>query len=234
MIKKKKLKLKKGKVLLICIELICLGFIIFSLLKILNWNSDNNKVKKIKKEIIDDVVIKKGDNEEIDFKKLKKTNADTVAYLIVPNTNISYPVVKYKNNDYYLNHDFLKEYSEAGWVFANYKNRFDDTDKNITIFGHARINGEMFGSLKKTLSKEWQQNSDNHKIKLITEENTHIYEVFSTYKIKVEDYYITSEFNSDNSYLKFLKTMKSRSNHNYNVDLDINDSILTLSNLYWN
>lgn len=53
--------------------------------------------------------------------------------------------------------------------------------------------------------------------------------IFSTYKIEVEDYYITTKFINDDEYIKFLNKVKSRSNHDYNVELDKDDQILTLS-----
>ena len=46
-------------------------------------------------------------------------------WLTVNSTRINYPVVKYKDNDYYLTHSFDKTYNSAGWIFANYANKFD-------------------------------------------------------------------------------------------------------------
>ena len=226
--KKKQLKKKYQIILIIAFTSLFLSLLIFSLIKIFNWNNDNNKTKRIKKDIIEDAVIVKKDETEIDFKKLKETNSDTVAYIIIPNTKISYPIVKGNNNDYYLNHSFDKKYNEAGWIFANYENRFDGTDKNISIFGHNRLNGSMFGTLKKTLSKSWQQDSNNHEISFMTEEGKYKYLVFSTYKIKAEDYYIKSSFDS-NEFGDFVNTLKSRSNYNYNVEVGNDDKIITLS-----
>ena len=108
----------------------------------------------------------------------------------------------------------------------NYQNNLND--KNVTIFGHNMKNGSMFGTLKNTLKKDWQENTDNHIIKFITEEKEYTYKVFSTYQIEVEDYYITPNFNDD-EYIKFINTIKKRSNYNYNVDVTKEDKILTLS-----
>ena len=226
--KKKQLKKKYQIILIIAFASLFLSLLIFSLIKIFNWNNDNNKTKKIKKDIIEDAVIVKKDETEIDFKKLKETNSDTVAYIIIPNTKISYPIVKGDDNDYYLNHSFDKKYNEAGWIFANYENRFDGTDKNISIFGHNRLNGSMFGTLKKTLSRSWQQDRNNYEILFMTEGGKYKYLVFSTYKIKAEDYYIKSSFDS-NEFGDFVNTLKSRSNYNYNVEVENDDKIITLS-----
>ena len=217
---------------LITITIICLIGIIYSSYEIVLWKinvDENNKIKeKTNKSIkikIDNADIK----YDIDFKSLKEKNPDTIAYIKVNNTNIDYVVVKGKNNSYYLKHNFDKKYNIAGWIFADYHNRFDETDKNIVIYGHDTKDGSMFDTLKNTLNKEWYENKDNRKIVLVTENNTYYYEVFSNYTIDVEDYYINTIFNSDEEFNKFVNKLKSRSIYDYNVDVDENSKILTLS-----
>ena len=56
-----------------------------------------------------------------------------------------------------------------------------------------------------------------------------IWQVFSTYTINSEDYYISTSFSSDQEYDKFLSTIKNRSIYNFNVELSDKDNILTLS-----
>ena len=51
-------------------------------------------------------------------------------------------------------------------------------------------------------------------------------------KIPEETYYITTNFNSDNDYQKFLNTIKERSVHNFSTNLTTEDKILTLSTCY--
>ena len=89
--------------------------------------------------------------------------------------------------------------------------------------------GSMFETLSNVLQKWWYEDSNNYIVTFTTEEKTFMYQVFSTYDIKNEDYYIKTKFNSDNDYEKFLKTIKSRSNHDYGIELTKDDTILTLS-----
>ena len=224
--------MKTKKIVLLIIIIICLIGIVFSSYKIFTWKKDNDRVIEIKEEIYESIIITEDADEikySVDFASLKKKNSGTVAYLKVNNTNIDYVVVKSRDNSYYLKHNFEKKYSSSGWVFADYHNKFDGTDKNIVIYGHSMLNGSMFGTLKKTLNKKWYTNKNNLDITFITEDGEHIYRVFSVYQIKAENYYINTVFKSDNEFSKFVNTLKNRSIYNFKVNVDKNDQILTLS-----
>ena len=232
-VKHKKRKVKRD-VKFYIIEGIFLIIMLVSIFKIINWWNDNHKSKKNLDDVVKNIEIKKDDETgmeeyKVDFDSLKEKNADTIAYIKIKGTNIEYPIVKTSNNDYYLTHSFDKTYNEAGWPFANYLNTFDGNDKNITLFGHARLDGSMFGTLKNTLKSEWQSNEENFKIKFITQTEESEYQVFSTYRIKVEDYYIKSSFATTREFETFVNTIKSRSNKDYGIDVSADDSILTLS-----
>ena len=77
-------------------------------------------------------------------------NDDIVGILEINNTDYIVPLLQGLDNDYYLNHNFNKEYNIAGWIFADYRNKFDNTDKNIVIYGHNMKEGSMFGTLENT------------------------------------------------------------------------------------
>ena len=227
---KRRLKKKYRVLLFVIFILICLIGLIYSLTNIINWKKDVDDNKDIVEEIKENITIDEEDDSiKIDFKSLKEQNSDVIAYIKVNGTNIDYVVVKGNDNSYYLKHNFNKEYNIAGWIFADYHNKFDETDKNIVIFGHNTKDGSMFGTLKNVLDKSWQENKDNLKITLITEKGQYKYQVFSTYSITPEDYYINTIFNSDDEYSKFINKIKSRSNYDYNVEVDSNDKVLTLS-----
>ena len=228
----KKMK-KKLNITTIILMIIFLTGLIFSCYKIIEWKQSldiNDKIKtklnkKIKKE-------KDKVKYNIDFKALKKENSDTVGYIKVNNTNIDYIVVQGKDNSFYLTHNFNKNYNVAGWIFLDYRNNVYNDDKNMIIYGHNSKNGSMFGTLKNVLNRSWQENKNNHKIVFVTEKQEYEYEVFSTYNVEPEEYYITTNFKNDNEFSEFIKTIKSRSNYNYNTNVTNNDKILTLSSCY--
>ena len=167
---------------------------------------------------------------EIEFDELKKRNDEVVAYLKVYGTNIDCPIVKTKNNNYYLTHGFDKERNILGWPFADYRNNFDGEDKSIIMYGYNLDDGTFFGSLINVLSPSWQNIANNRHILLITEKETKVYETFSTYEFKPEEYYIATDFNDDEEFSKYLETIKARSNRLYGIEVGQDDHILTLTN----
>lgn len=223
----------KKKIFLICITIIFFAIFVYSLIQIILWYKENKHTNEVI-ESINEIIIKDEDNEQkIDFNKLLSKNKNTVGWLTVKATNIDYPFVQYTDNKYYLTHSFDNKSSTAGWIFMDYKNSKTFDDKNTIIYAHARKDKSMFGSLKNTLTKKWYKNKDNHIITIYLENETLYYQVFSSYHIKTEEYYIKKEFNND-EFKKFIKTITKRSIYDYKVDVTEEDYILTLSTCYNN
>lgn len=224
-------KKDKKAILIKLLNLIFVLGIIISIIHITKWYLDNKENKDLENKLANVVTIeqKSGDKEyNINFKELEAVNNETIGWLKVNGTDIEYAVVKTKNNSYYLNHNFEKKYNIAGWIFVDYKNNFDGTDKNIVIYGHNRKDGSMFGTLKNILKEEWYSNEENLVIDFITEQEQAKYQVFSVYKIEKEDYYINTEFKED-EFEEFIDALKDRSIKDFNIDVSAEDSILTLS-----
>ena len=190
----KKRVLSRKKVLLLGLVILFTGMFIYSAIKIAIYLQDNKANRDIQKKIVTKAITinDAGINRyQVDFKILKEQNSDSVAYLKVENTNIDYIVVKGNDNSYYLNNNFNKKDNVSGWIFADYRNKFDGSDKNIIIYGHNTWDGSMFGSLHKVFDSGWYRDITNHKIMLVTEDKVNYYQVFSTYYVLAEDYYIT-------------------------------------------
>lgn len=252
---KKKKKWKKW--VLIFLILVFIVVLVYSLLKILFWFKDNMDMSSVIKEISENIeveeVIDDGNtelvNEEedalsdywyyitfplinVDIGNLKVKNKDTVGWINVNNTNINYPFVLANDNNYYLNHSFDNSVNKAGWVFLDYRNDNNLSDKNNIIYAHSRLDKTMFGSLNDTLKYSWYSNKDNHIIKISTEKENTLWQIFSVYKIPVESYYITTNFLNDSAFEDFLDVIKKRSVFDFNTNLTKDDRILTLSTCY--
>lgn len=230
----------KGKITFSLIMLcVFITLFIFAGTKVITYIFDEIKNKQIESEISEAIITindeDKNENPEerdnlyeIDFENLKQKNPDTVGFIKVNGTNVEHIIVQTDDNDYYLRHNFNKEYNSAGWIFADYRNKLDETDKNIIIYGHNMRNDTMFGTLKNILTDEWYNNEENKYITFITENESSIYEVFSVYQIESEDKYLTTSFKKG-EFEKFANTLKKRSKYEFNVNLNDDDQILTLS-----
>lgn len=204
-----------------------------SISRINQWKNDNKENENIQEKIKENAIIQEDANQDseykVNFESLKSINSDTIGWLDVPGTNINYSVVQTNNNDYYLTHNFNKEYNTSGWIFADESNKLDGTDRNTVIYGHNVRDGSMFGSLKNVINAEWYNNTENYNIKFITEKSENIYRVFSVYQIEAEDYYIQTSFDNTKEFQDFIETLQKRSVKDFGENVGSEDKILTLS-----
>lgn len=166
---------------------------------------------------------------DVDFRKLKDVNDETLAYIKMNNLDVDAPVVQTFDNSFYLTHSFDKSKNSAGWIFGDYRNDWDDLKANTIIYGHNRKNYAMFGSLKKVFERKWYENEENHKIYISTESKNMVFQIFSAYTIPTETYYLKNEFESVKEHEEFLDTLTSRSRIDFGIRPTVNDKILTLS-----
>ena len=230
----KKRKFNWINFILLLIIIICLTFLIISVKDIIVWKLDSKKIEKQVKEIqeivkIEEVVedleskieIIEPDSEipksspywdylkmnliYVDFSELININSDTKGWIQVNGTSINYPFVQAKDNKYYLTHSFDKTYNNAGWVFLDYRNKINSLNKNTIIYAHGRLDTTMFGSLKNILKSDWLNDSNNYIVKLSTEKENTLWQVFSVYHIPTTSDYIKTEFDSDEEFTNWTK-----------------------------
>ncbi len=253
-----KIKLKWKNIILILIFLILFITLNISIYNIIKWKLDSNKTNEEINTIqentnIEEVQDNKGteiikqaekipkENPywdyikmnmiDVNFDNLKKINSDVVGWIKVNGTNINYPFVQSKDNKYYLTHSLNKSYNAAGWVFLDYRNN-STNNKNTIIYAHGRTDKTMFGTLRKVLNNGWINNTNNYVIKISTEKENSLWQIFSAYHIPTTNDYLQTEFKDEKEYQRFLNILKNRSNHNFNTTITSNDTILTLSTCY--
>lgn len=258
--RKVKKKIKFKNIIPTFIIVICIIGLGISLVNIVNWKKDSDDTVKqidnisdkvIIEEVIDDENIEVIEQEEeidefnpywdyinmnlisVDFNELKNMNSDTLGWISVNGTNINYPFVQTNNNNYYLNHSFDKSYNEAGWVYADYRNNIND-DKNIIIYAHGRNDKTMFGSLRTILTNGFLDNEDNFVIKLSTEKENSLWQLFSVYRIPTTSDYLQVDFYDNEDFVNFTEMLTKRSAYDFDTNVYENDKILTLSTCYNN
>lgn len=156
-------------------------------------------------------------------------NNDTVGWIQIDGTNINYPIVQAKDNDYYLKRDFYKKKSDTGWIFLDYRNNLEKLDNNTILYGHNLINKTMFGNLPSFLKNNWLEKKEKPYIKLSTIKHNSIWQIFSVYKTKPTIDYLETKFYALDTYINFQNKIKDRSKKDFNIELFATDKIITLS-----
>ena len=96
-----------------------------------------NNVKEVVQEKESKKEGKKQESSTLSFAELKQMNSDLVAIMYIPNTDIYLPIVQTANNEYYLKHNFYKNYDEQGSIYMDAKASADFGSKNTFIYGHS-------------------------------------------------------------------------------------------------
>ena len=164
----------------------------------------------------------------VNFEELRNKNSDTVAWIKVNNTNIDFPIVQSSDNNYYLKHNFDKESNGAGWIFADYRCKFDELDRNTIVYGHNRRNGTMFSNLTYMLNSNWNFENENTYFYFSTSSNSYKARIFSVYMIKATNLTIPNEFVDDEQYMNYINTIKGLSIHDFDINVSEDDNIITL------
>ena len=150
-------------------------------------------------------------------------------WIFMTDTNINYPLMKGKDNEYYLKHNYMGSSTRSGSIFADcslsdnyYANR------NMVVYGHNMRDGSMFNTLKawcndasiKTLAQTSQ-------IEIYTHEGVYIYDIFSFY-VDDSNAFARTVFTDEADYLDFLKRIARRSNIKTNREYNAETRICTL------
>ncbi|WP_394895992.1 class B sortase [Clostridium baratii] len=203
------------------INVVLILAIIFSLYKVISKVVDYKESKNAYEKVRE---VKNNSNNFSE--ELIKRNEDYKMWIEVPNTNINYPVVQGKDNNFFLNNDFNKKESRSGAIFMDYKNNIDK-DKNIIIYGHNMKNKSMFQNLMKFKDEEFWK--ENNKIILTIDGKTYEYEIFSSYISNAKDIDLKTNFENDDEYLKYIDDIKKKSIFHRDMNIKSNDRIITLS-----
>ncbi len=189
-------------------------------------NEEN--INNAKEEEIPEEEVKMVTNSNL--ASLLTVNEDVVGELIINNTNINYPVVQAKDNDYYLDYDINHQKSINGWLFMDYRNDTMNLDKNNIIYGHnSYYSGVMFGTLYKTANKNWYTKEENQIITYNSLYDNMKFKIFSIYRVPKTSDYLKVYFANDQEFLDFVNMITKRSIYNFNVPINASDKILTLS-----
>lgn len=129
---------------------------------------------------VDDKADDKSEECPVDFSSLNSINSDIYAWIDIPGTDISYPVLQSESDDsFYLDHDSDKNYNTNGAVFSEYKYNTKSFDDPVTVlYGHDMRSGDMFGQLQSCYSdSDFLKNNDE--ILIYTPDKELRYKIFA-------------------------------------------------------
>lgn len=143
------------------------------------------------------------------YQKLKEQNKDIIGWITIEDTRIDYPVMYRKgDNEFYLHHNFQKEYSITGTPFIDGAwNPRSETD-SLIVYAHHMKDGSMFaGLMKYEDSKYYEQHKQ---IIFYMKSKKCTYEIFAVCRVSAEyeqEFYdmIQLEPKKYESYLKKIK-----------------------------
>lgn len=215
---------KKKIIYIIIVSFIIIGNLIWYF----NFsNTARNKKDQKDKEIITNTY-KNVDNtiNEDNIKKYQDmfSNDDIIGELSINNTDLKVPIVKGKDNDYYLKRLLNKQVNSLGSVFMDYRN--NTSDRKIIIYGHNSHNVYTeFHILEKYLNSSYYS---NHSIITFKDINyTYTYQIFSVYKTNKNYKHVNLNFTSE-EYSEHVKWLKNNSLYDTHVPVDDDSQIIVL------
>lgn len=183
--------------------------------------------------------------------ELLAKNPDTVGWVNVPNTHISYPVVLRKDdeNQFYLKHDFDGKNSNAGAVFIDYRSTIESRKQsdNLILYAHNESNNTMFGDLdlyKMHNKYNWGEAAlnfykQNPVFYFDTNYEKQTYKIFAIFVTETKqendpshnlfEYNNYIDFADKDRYDEFINQINLRNKYLNNIDCQYGDSFVTLS-----
>ena len=164
----------------------------------------------------------------IDLEACLAQNKDFVAWLSIPGTVISYPVVRSDDSAYYLSHLFNGKKSKLGCLFSLKSSDYRKPSQNIAIYGHHLSHSDaMFSTLI-----DYKQEAYYAEHSVITLDSIYgrrSYRIFAVLNMKVSDWDpAAASFGSGKAFLQFVNRAKRKALYSTVVEVKEDDHILTL------
>lgn len=167
------------------------------------------------------------DLRKMDLDALRQVNPDVIGWILLPDTNINYPVVQGQDNEQYLEITWDGQENPSGSIFLEVLNQADMTEFHTILYGHNMINDTMFAPLRKfTTLEHWKKHPY---VYLITETGILRYEIYSAYQADVEGDTYKVGMQQDRTKQKYIDFTLEQSVIDTGITPAITDRILTLS-----
>lgn len=162
-----------------------------------------------------------------DFDALLSVNDEILGWIVIPGTNISYPVCQHDDNQYYLEHTSQKESSIVGAIFVDYRVDEPFEEFNTILYGHRLLNQTMFSALKYYVDKEtWKEHPY---IYICTPDFVYAYEIYAAFRGDPDGISYDVGIHSDEKKQAYIDYTLSCAEYDTGIVPTTEDSFLTLS-----
>lgn len=168
------------------------------------------------------------------FAALRDKNSDFIGWISIDGTNLDFPVMYAPTNkDFYLRHDFNKEYSIYGVPYLDEKTTLgaNAESDNLIIYGHNMKTGTIFGCLTGYKKVDYYQ--QHPYIEFDTVYGDAQYEVFAAFAIDVvnDTSFVYNQYvdMDEESYNAYVEEVCHRSDVDTGIRPAYGEQLLTLS-----
>ena len=146
---------------------------------------------------------------------------------------VSAPVV-YRDNSYYLTHDFYGRESAAGALFLDVNHPLAENTQNLLIYGHNMHDGTMFGHFRRyQRTAYWQENCFVRLSTLYTQEIYVIFAVMTVSTNPASPQYVNfaghPTFRTVREFDAYMEEVQAHTLYPWKVDVNASDALLTLA-----
>lgn len=236
-LKEKNKNHKKRLLILVIVLIISITMIIYQKNKsIINFDKAFKNIANDNSQIQEENAENHNTERMALLEELQKQNSDIVGWLKIENTNINYPVLQGDDNNFYMTHDYKKEYSREGSLFLDKDYDWTLPSTNLLIYGHNnRGSNQMFAGLINYKDEDYYK---EHKTIRFTTNNEDVeYEIISVFLSRVyykseKDvfrYYYFINAENEQEFNEYVQNSKDASLYNIEATAEYGDQLLTLS-----
>lgn len=167
------------------------------------------------------------------MEELYYENRDLIGWIEIPGV-LDLPVM-YRDNAYYLTHDFYEKTNASGTIFLDVNHKFKENTQNLLLHGHNMKDGTMFGHLVR-----YMQDVDYYKRNALVNYDTlwesQQYVIFAILRVSLDtksegffNYFSHPTFETDEAFDAYVREAQLRSMYAIPIDVKPTDALLTLS-----
>ena len=169
----------------------------------------------------------------VDFDELHEINPEIYAWISIPGTEISYPIVQSaEDNNFYVRRSEAGDYYSGGCIYTENYNSKSFNDRLTVIYGHNLRSGRMFAEVNNFSDPQFFKEHRN--IYIFLPDKALVYEIFASCPYMSRHLLANDDINNREVYDSFFKdilgSLDTRANFLDGVNPDFDsDKVIVLS-----